>query len=42
MAGLAILKHIRDLIDEDRIARAWVENPYYQLFCTARRSSSTS
>jgi transposase, IS5 family len=32
MAGLAILKHMRDLSDEALCAR-WVENPYYQLFC---------
>jgi hypothetical protein len=32
MAGLAILKHMHDLSDEDLCAR-WVENPYYQLFC---------
>jgi IS5 family transposase len=32
MAGLAILKHMQDLSDEELTAR-WVENPYYQLFC---------
>jgi len=32
MAGLAILKHMHNLSDEDLCAR-WVENPYYQLFC---------
>jgi transposase, IS5 family len=32
MAGLAILKHMHDLSDEDLCAR-WVENPYDQLFC---------
>ena len=32
MAGLSILKHMRNLSDEDLCAR-WVENPYYQLFC---------
>jgi transposase, IS5 family len=32
MAGLAILKHMRDLSDEVLCER-WIENPYYQLFC---------
>ena len=32
MAGLAILKHTYNLSDE-RLCEAWVENPYYQLFC---------
>ena len=32
MAGLAILKHTDNLSDE-RLCEAWVENPYYQLFC---------
>ena len=32
MAGLAILKSMHDLSDEDLCAR-WIENPYYQLFC---------
>ena len=32
MAGLAILKHMRNLSDE-RLCESWVENPYYQLFC---------
>ncbi len=32
MAGLAILKPMRNLSDEDLCAR-WVENPYYQLLC---------
>ena len=32
MAGLAILKHMHNLSDEDLCAR-WIENPYYQLFC---------
>src|SRR5450432_86379 len=32
MAGLAILKHTNNLSDE-RLCEAWVENPYYQLFC---------
>ena len=32
MAGLAILKPMHGLSDEDLCAR-WVENPYYQLFC---------
>jgi IS5 family transposase len=32
MAGLAILKHMRDLSDEVLCER-WVENPYDQLFC---------
>src|SRR3954465_14633864 len=32
MAGLAILKHRRDLSDEVLCER-WVENPYDQLFC---------
>ena len=31
MAGLSILKHTRDLSDEDLCAR-WVENPYFRLF----------
>jgi IS5 family transposase len=32
MAGLAILKSMHDLSDEDVCAR-WIENPYFQLFC---------
>jgi transposase, IS5 family len=32
MAGLAILKSMHDLSDEDLCAR-WIENPYFQLFC---------
>jgi len=32
MAGLAILKSMHDLSDEDLCAR-FLENPYYQLFC---------
>lgn len=32
MAGLAILKHMNNLSDEELCAR-WLENPYYQLFC---------
>jgi Transposase domain (DUF772) len=32
MAGLAILKHMHNLSDEDLCAR-WIENPYYQLLC---------
>ena len=32
MAGLAILKSMHDLSDEDLCAR-WVENPYFQQFC---------
>jgi hypothetical protein len=32
MAGLAILKSMHDLSDEDLCAR-WLENPYFQLFC---------
>ena len=32
MAGLAILKHMHDLSDEELCER-WVENPYFQLFC---------
>jgi IS5 family transposase len=32
MAGLAILKHMRNLADE-RLCESWLENPYYQLFC---------
>jgi transposase, IS5 family len=32
MAGLAILKHMHNLSDEDLTWR-WVENPYYQHFC---------
>jgi len=32
MAGLAILKHIFNLSDEELCAR-WVENPYFQFFC---------
>ena len=31
-AGLAILKSMHDLSDEDLCAR-WIENPYFQLFC---------
>src|SRR5215213_5732711 len=46
MAGLAILKHMRDLSDEVLCER-WVENPYDQLFCgeeffSAARSSSAT
>jgi IS5 family transposase len=32
MAGLAILKQMHDLSDEDLCER-WIENPYYQLSC---------
>lgn len=32
MAGLLILKQLRDLSDEAVVER-WVENPYYQFFC---------
>jgi len=32
MAGLAILKHMRNLSDEVLCER-WLENPYYQLLC---------
>ncbi|MBV9777148.1 MAG: IS5 family transposase [Acetobacteraceae bacterium] len=32
MAGLAILKHMHNLSDEEVCAR-WLENPYHQLFC---------
>jgi IS5 family transposase len=32
MAGLAIIKHMHDLSDEELCAR-WLENPYYQLLC---------
>ncbi len=32
MAGLAILKHMRNLSDE-KLCENWLENPYYQLFC---------
>ena len=32
MAGLSILKHTRNLSDEELAAR-WVENPYWQHFC---------
>ena len=32
MAGLAILKHMHNLSDEELCAR-WVENPYFQFFC---------
>ena len=32
MAGLAILKSMHDLSDEDLCDR-WAENPYFQLFC---------
>jgi transposase, IS5 family len=32
MAGLAILKHMHDLSDEELVLR-WVENPYFQHFC---------
>jgi transposase, IS5 family len=32
MAGLSILKHMHDFLDEVLCER-WVENPYYQLFC---------
>jgi transposase, IS5 family len=34
MAGLAMLKHMFDLSDEELCAR-WLENPYWQLFCGA-------
>lgn len=37
MAGLAILKHMHNLSDEELCAR-WVENPYYRLFCGRRQS----
>jgi IS5 family transposase len=32
MAGLAIIKHMHNLSDEDLCAR-WLENPYYQFLC---------
>ena len=32
MAGLLILKHMKDLSDESLVV-AWVENPYFQYFC---------
>ncbi len=32
MAGLALLKHMHNLSDEELVAR-WIENPYYQHFC---------
>jgi transposase, IS5 family len=32
MAGMAILKHMRNLSDE-KLCESWLENPYYQLFC---------
>jgi IS5 family transposase len=32
MAGLAILKHMYDLSDEELCDR-WIENPYFQFFC---------
>ena len=32
MAGLAILKHMHNLSDEE-LVRRWVENPYFQCFC---------
>ena len=32
MAGLAILKHMHNLSDEELTLR-WVENPYFQHFC---------
>src|SRR4051812_43089858 len=32
MAGLTILKHMRNLSDE-KLCEIWAENPYYQLFC---------
>jgi transposase, IS5 family len=32
MAGLAILKYMYNLSDEE-LARRWVENPYFQYFC---------
>ena len=32
MAGLAILKHMHNLSDEELVDR-WVENPYFQHFC---------
>jgi len=32
VAGLFILKHMRNLSDEVLCAR-WIENPYYQYFC---------
>ena len=32
MAGLAILKYLYNLSDEELAAR-WIENPYFQFFC---------
>jgi IS5 family transposase len=32
MAGLAILKHMHGLSDEE-LTRRWIENPYFQHFC---------
>jgi Transposase domain (DUF772) len=32
MAGMAILKHIHNLSDEEVLLR-WVQNPYFQHFC---------
>jgi transposase, IS5 family len=32
MAGLAIIRHVYILSDEELVAR-WVENPYFQHFC---------
>ena len=32
MAGLAILKHMYDLSDEEFCDR-WIENRYFQFFC---------
>lgn len=40
MAGLAILKHMYGLSDEDLCA-CWLENPYYQLLC-GEESSATN
>jgi len=38
IAGLAILKRMRDLSDE-ALCERWVENPYFQLFCGELRSA---
>jgi IS5 family transposase len=32
MAGLHLLKHMKGLSDEE-VCTAWLENPYFQLFC---------
>ena len=32
MAGLAHLKHVHNLSDEELVAR-WIEHPYFQYFC---------